>query len=389
MCGQWLRAWGCWRGLWLFKPSQTKRRKLTGYRLGERLVVITLAGVFVCSLSLYIPLSLSLQAFAFSNLSLPQLSPVQILIRLYAVGHLDPPLLGSPKIRRLMADALVEARDFGPPTGRGMAALRAVSGGAAVLSVPVGDLVTPRRCRALLRRRLQRGAGARPAPRPFASAGDLAAAPPRFVQPLEDWSAVRDACRAAGIDSHRDAQRTALLGCALRLVSVDPSDDTAECRKVGNKTAEDTIWFPVAALLPAEEGDSSAFVNALSDENALVVALLAARGGDLLAEEYSECPGLEKIVGEVPETVGLCCEWSHPEDFEGLKGSQHYDSAVSLRADVEGARDTVKTLMTQALGGDEQAAPFCGADLDEFVWSWAISGEEKETFDALGGRMQT
>eukprot|EP00928_Gymnodinium_smaydae_P037913 TRINITY_DN26264_c0_g1_i1.p1 TRINITY_DN26264_c0_g1~~TRINITY_DN26264_c0_g1_i1.p1 ORF type:complete len:948 (-),score=139.14 TRINITY_DN26264_c0_g1_i1:117-2900(-) len=265
--------------------------------------------------------------------------------------------------------SIVEPRDFGAPTGRGMAALQPIKRGDIVLSVSLKDVVTPKRCRALLLKRIQRfmGASSACAADPFPSAKEFLAAKPEYVQPLDDWKTVRSACRAAGIDPENDSQREAVLGRALQYVDFDPSDDTCECRELGEE-GDETIWFPVSALCPAS---SSSFLAAISDENILVVALLVAKHGDITDDEYACCPGLRRAIADMPEAVGLCAEWEK-EDFEGMRGSQHYESAATLRDDVKKSRSKVQKAVDQLMSGasEDERAQLYGSSLDAFVWGW-------------------
>eukprot|EP00930_Biecheleria_cincta_P047686 TRINITY_DN3310_c0_g1_i3.p1 TRINITY_DN3310_c0_g1~~TRINITY_DN3310_c0_g1_i3.p1 ORF type:complete len:925 (-),score=175.87 TRINITY_DN3310_c0_g1_i3:1016-3790(-) len=287
-----------------------------------------------------------------------------------------------------------EPWDFGPPTGRGMRALRRLAPGDVVVQVPIEQMVTPRKCRDLLGRwTLAAADGAGNSSVRFRGLED--AVPGCGAQVLESKEEVLAACRSSGIDPENDAQRIALLGQVLMIVSVDDSDCTVELRKPYEPDGE-TIWFAATALA---RPSLSAALAAISDENIIVTALLAAKTWRdrspacdvtalLEADERDCCPGCPVLVQEVPSEVGLCAEWS-TTDLEALQGSLHAETAAGLRADVCRSWASVRGLLlgavpnwTASSGLGKALLPFWGEREDHFLWAWVRVASRVRTSEA-------
>eukprot|EP00392_Amoebophrya_sp_AT5.2_P002991 g2996.t1 len=296
--------------------------------------------------------------------------------------------------------------DFGPPTGRGMRAVRSLARKEVALRIPLHTAVTPRKCRAFLKNvasvgiRAEQGgrAGLSGAscdgPSRFSSFTDLlllqAAATEAsccFVRIARDWeNVVEKACRDSGIDREFDFQRRQCLGKTVRVLELDPSDDTlrVELLPIATKAfpgapavAEDAaaiqVWFgfspdavlPAAAQCAAASSDeereavASAIDSALSDENTLVVAVLVAQkimqGGCAPLQQESTSSekavnsslvpeNLQTLLGEWPAAdIGLPAEWSEQE-LEFLKPSVHYKRAKAQKGQVLSAKNRVEAL---------------------------------------------
>ncbi|CAD7964193.1 unnamed protein product [Amoebophrya sp. A25] len=356
--------------------------------------------------------------------------------------------------------AKVAPFDFGPPTGRGMRALKDLDQGEALLRAPAPLLVTPRRCRQVLKKWIQRwcpqttkleqqqlgsSCGKLSSNLDFSPADFSSTAADNFssttssdvngtrntmwVQVRRDSDSVLSACRACGIDEDNDTARLTCLGETLPVLEYDPSDDTVALE---SRADRQTLWFPLQALQKVHSLDSA--LQAVSDENALVLAVLAAKkwrssyiggaasdvGKDAeststtsvfvakndksplkiicgtnnmmcLLDEAAACPGLTRLIEEMPvATVGLPAEWTCAE-IELLRASPRYELAKKQREQVQEARhrcrgalsaffSTVK-MSTERVGGDINCSSgniadesildcLCGENFDEFLWAW-------------------